>query len=408
MSNSFPQRLRRVMFRLAWVFLVLVILLAGVAVYLDLHLYLRPVPHELDAAIQQQVQAAKLPGAAVAILKGNQVIFAQAYGFANIEEMRAATPDTLYQVASVSKLATATAVMRLYEQGSFQLDDDISQFLPFKVRNPRFPDRPITFRMLLAHTGSIDDGPAYAASYTLGRSEDPTEPLGEFLREYLTPNGRYYNPDKNFTQAEPGTKYAYSNVGFGLLGYLVERISGQPFDDYCTQEVFEPLGMPDTRWFNRDVDKSRMAMPYGYDMLRRTFAPLGYYGYPTYPDGMLKTSVNEFARFVYVFTNAGQAPDGTQFLRPESVQEMLRVQYPNSGEPVGFAWHMDADDHVYNHSGGDPGISSLAAISAEGRWGLIIFANGGGEQGLRSMLGFLALAKNLYPRVLEYVELADN
>ncbi len=395
---------RKLLLSLAWILLALVVVLAGLAVYLDLHLYLRPVPQELDAAIRQQMEAAKLPSVTVELLKGKQVIFAKGYGLANVEEKRAATPDSLYQVASVSKLATATAVMRLYEQGGFQLDDDIDRSLPFPVRNPRFPDVPITFRMLLAHTSSLDDGPAYGASYTLGQSEDPTVPLDEFLREYLTSSGRFYAADKNFTQAKPGTQYVYSNVGYGLLGYLVERISGRPFDEYCRQQVFEPLGMPATRWFNRQVDKSRMAMPYGYDMLRRRFTPLGYYGFATYPDGMLKTSVNEFGRLLFVYINGGQTPEGRQILRPETVQEMLRVQYPHSGKPVGLAWHLDESDQTFSHGGGDPGVSTGVVISPEKRWGFLIFANSGGEEGLRSALGFMALLKNLSPQITKYVE----
>lgn len=397
MVSSWKQCFRRGLLKLTLILLPAGILLIGIAVYLELHLYLRPIPQDFDTAMFQQVEAAKFPGATVLVFKQGKVIFSKGYGFANIEEGRVASPDTLYQVASVSKLVTATAVMQLYEQGFFQLDDDISQYLPFKVRNPLFPNAPITFRMLLAHVGSIGDGPAYWNSYTIGQSEDPSEPLSEFLREYFTPNARHYNSESNFVDAKPGTQAEYSNVGFGLLGYLVEHISGEPFDKYCRQEIFKPLGMASSQWFYRDVDKRRMAMPYGYDALDKTFTPLGYYSFSNYPDGTLKTSTTEFMRFVHLFLNDGKTLNGKPFLRPETVQEMLRVQYPTVSEVPGLGWAVVGNKHM--HGGSDPGIDTVVYISKEEQWGVIMFANSGGTQAWRTELG-LTIRDDLY----EYIE----
>ncbi|WP_299797378.1 serine hydrolase [uncultured Shewanella sp.] len=371
--------------------------MAAIAIYLDLHLYLRPIPQDFDTAMHQQLEAAKFPGATVLVFNQGKVIFSKGYGFANIEEGRAATPDTLYQIASVSKLVTATAVMRLYEQGLLQLDDDINQYLPFAVRNPLFPDAPVTFRMLLAHVGSIGDGPAYWDSYTLGQSEDPIEPLGEFLREYFTPDGRYYNSEGNFVDAKPGTQAKYSNVGFGLLGYLVEQISGLPFEKYCRQEIFLPLDMPSSQWFYRDLDKSRMAMPYGYDAVNKTFTPLGHYSFTNYPDGSLKTSTTEFMRFLFLFLNEGETMSGKLFLRPDTVREMLRAQYPKVSDVPGLAWAIVGDKHM--HGGSDPGVDTVVYISRGEQWGVIMFANSGGMQAWRTELG-LSIRDDLY----EYIE----
>lgn len=368
---------------------LLVLLIVAAALYLDLHLYLRPIPGDLDAAIREQLRAAKLPGAAVAVIRDSRTAVAKGYGYANLEQKRPVTADTIFQIASVSKLVTATALMRLYEQGRFRLDDDINAYLPFSVRNPKYPDAAITLRMLLAHTSGIADGPSYGNTYTLGKSADSPLSLGDYLLGYFAPGGSYHDARRNFTANPPGVVYAYSNVGFALVGYLAERIGEQPFDQLCQEQVFAPLGMESSAWFHRDVDQSRWAMPYQYRIITRSYAPLGAYGFATYPDGALKTSANDFVRFLGPFLNKGQAPDGKPFLKPETIDEMLRVQSPESGAHNGLAWVVRPTNA--QHAGSDPGVSTLAVINRAEQRGLVIFANAGGADtpGMwRSTFGF--------------------
>ncbi|RPI93664.1 MAG: class A beta-lactamase-related serine hydrolase [Chloroflexi bacterium] len=350
-------------------------------IYTDLYLLFRPRPSDLDAAIIQEMQTAKVPGVAMLIIRDGQIELAKGYGLADPETGRAVTPDTLFTIASISKTMTATALMTLYEREEFNLDDDINQYLPFEVRNPNFPDVPITFRMLLTHTSSIQDSNVYNQYYTLEQTPvlpDSPIALGDYLKDYLSSEGKLYNAKDNFLEDTPGTKYEYSNTGFGLVGYLVERISGMPFSEYCRQAVFEPLGMEHTAWYFKDVDTDMMAVPYGYDNLRRQLKRFGFYGYPTYPDGALKTSVNEFARFLAVFINEGKTLEDKVFLQPETVREMLTLHtFPgmSENESVGLAWHFDGND--YNHSGGDPGIGTLAYFNPDTDQGAILFSNGG-------------------------------
>jgi CubicO group peptidase (beta-lactamase class C family) len=397
MTSTIKHKARRIAFKLTLVLLPVSAILIGLGVYLDLHIYFRPIPKDFNAAVLQQIDAAKFPSVTVLAFKKDKIIFSRGYGLANVAEKRAATPDTLYQIASISKLVVATALMRLHEQGLFKLDDDVNQYLPFTVRNPNYADTPITFRMLLAHTGSIGDGPGYWDSYTIDKSEDPSEPLGQFIKAYFSPDGHHYDASENFVDVKPGSQAEYSNVGFGLLGYLVERIAQTPFNEFCAQEIFKPLGMPTTQWFNRDVDKSKAAMPYGYNAFDQSFEPIGYYSFSNYPDGTLKTSTNEFMRFLYLFISEGKTLDGEQFLQPETVKEMLHVQYPQVGGFTGLAWHFVEDK--YEHSGSDPGVSTLVLISPQDQWGFIMFANGGGLQAWRTELG-----KEIRHDLYEYIE----
>lgn len=376
-----------------------ILLLSAVAFYLDLHLYLRPIPPDFDQAIEQEIEAAKFPSMSVLVFKKDKVVFSKQYGLANVEQNRAATDDTLYQIASVSKLVTATAVLQLYEQGHFDLDDDINPYLPFKVINPHFPDAKITFRMLLAHTSSINDGPAFWDSYTIGESEDPTLSLNAFLTDYFTPANPFYDADKNFIQDKPGTRLNYSNMAFGLLGYLVEHISGQPFNEYCKEAIFDPLQMPSTAWLNKEINKQKAAMPYGYNIFSKRYEPIGYYSFNNYPDGALKTSTSEFMRFLHLFISQGQTINGEQFLKPQTINEMLRAQYPDVSSIPALSWAIDGPHHM--HGGSDPGVSTMVMISKEEQWGVIIFANSGGLQAWRTELG-LEIRDSLYDYIKQY------
>ena len=204
--------------------ILIVFLLLGVFFfYTDLHHLLRR-----SNGLVQSIEAAKIPGAAMIVIRDGQIESAEGYGLADVATSREVTPDTLFTIASVSKTVTATALMTLYEQGKFNLDDDINQYLPFEVRNPNYPDTPITFRMLLTHTSSIQDSDVYNQYYTL--QTEPVLPdspiaLGDYMKDYLTSEGKLYNAKDNFLEDAPGTTYTYTNTGFGLVGYLVEQIS---------------------------------------------------------------------------------------------------------------------------------------------------------------------------------------
>jgi CubicO group peptidase (beta-lactamase class C family) len=194
---------------------------------------------ELDGFIEAEMQAQKIPGLAACIVKSGKIVWSKGYGWSNVKRRVAMDPEsTIQNIGSISKTVTATAIMQLREKGKFDLDDDINQYLPFPVRNPSHPDRLISFRSLLTHRSSIADSPAYSSSYACG---DPGIDLATWIKAYLTVDGRYYVKEKNFHPWKPGEKYEYSNVGFGLLGFLVERLSGEPFDVFTKRSIFDPL-----------------------------------------------------------------------------------------------------------------------------------------------------------------------
>ncbi|RLD57136.1 MAG: serine hydrolase, partial [Bacteroidetes bacterium] len=253
---------------------------------------------ELEKYIVSQVIENKIPGIACCVVKENRMIWSGAYGWANIEKGIPMSIDGIMNIASISKTFTATAVMQLWEKEEIRLDTDINLYLPFPVRNPHHPELPITVSQLLTHTSSIVDGDYYDASYSDG---DPLISLEDWVTGYLVPGGQFYNEKQNFSKTAPGFEHEYSNVGFGLLGYLVERISGMPFNEYCRVHIQEPLGMKQSGWFIHEIDSSKHITP--YEFTAQENQPLELYSFPNYPDGLLRTSVRELSYFLLAIMN---------------------------------------------------------------------------------------------------------
>jgi CubicO group peptidase (beta-lactamase class C family) len=334
--------------------------------------------------LESELEELELPGLAAAIVKDGRIVCASASGFANIAEDRPVTPETLFLVASISKTVTATALMQLYEQGKFQLDDDINDYLSFQVRNPWAPEVPITFRQLLTHTSSIRDSSLFNDFLTKGMDSPIT--LAELLQGYLTPDGAYYHEDDNFQSDGPGESYEYTNMNFVLIGYLVEVMSGVPFDKYCRDNIFAPLGMEKTTWRLAEVDKTLLAMPYRKSFFR--FVRYGQYGQANYPDGMLRTSVVELARFLIAYMQGGSFEE-TQILGPETVREMLSSQ-TELDDTQGLAWYTSrfARREVWGHNGSDIGAGAEMWFDPASNEGVILVSNRSwdGEESLVSEL----------------------
>jgi CubicO group peptidase (beta-lactamase class C family) len=343
------------------------------------------VPETCTTDLAPQLRTLDVPGLAAAIVKNGRVVCTAAAGMADIEENRRVTPETLFLIASVSKTITATALMQLYDARKFQLDDDINRYLPFRIRIPASPASPITFRQLLNHTASIKDNTAYincpgtcaygsTLSSLVTRGADSPIPLAHLTREYLIPGGAYYDQAKNFVAARPGTVSDYSNMGIVLAGYLVEVISGMPFDQYCRENIFLPLGMRKTAWRLSEIDRSILAVP--YDKSSSGYVPYGQYGEPDYPDGMLRTSVNELAYFLIAYMQGGRYL-GQRILKSRTVREMLKSQTPLDSSQ-GFAWFSQSINGrtIWGHDGDDNGAGTKMWLDPDRKEGVILMTNG--------------------------------
>ena len=358
---------------------------------------------EIDAFIRDRMDTYNIAGVCACLVKNDRMVWSNSYGFADLERELPMSLDWVQNICSISKTFTTTALMQLWEQGRFRLDDDVSDYLSFPVRNPAHPAIPITFRLLLTHQSSIRDGEWYGRMYQCG---DPEVSLADWIEGYLRPGGRFYDAQENFQVWAPGDRWDYNNVAFGLVGYLVERISGEPFTDYSRTHVFRPLEMNETSWYLADIDVSRHVVPYTYveggEVRSPTWGgrPLGVilegsgstvpqgdghhascpYNHPNFPDGFLRTSVRQLSWFARAYLNGGVL-DGRRILEESTIREMLQAQVAGASRTQGLTWYAGPGirgQEVWGHGGSDPGINTdirlvpgerIAAIAFINTWG---------------------------------------
>ena len=330
-----------------------------------------PIIQQVDLIIQLLMRLSKVPSISACVIKNNTIIWSKGYGLYDIENKKPTTNNTLYNIASISKTVTATAILQLYEKHLFNLDDDINNFLPFPVRHPQYPDIPITFRMLLSHLSGLSEDPEEFYKY-FPPDQCPI-PLYPWIETYLSPQGNNYT-DKIWSDDAPGENFHYANIGFALIGYLVEIISGQSFHQYSKDNIFTPLKMYNTSYLLSLVNRSNLAIPYYFQIYR--YIPYGHYCYIGYPCGSIHTSVTEFSHFIIAHMNQG-VYDGYQLLNATTIQLMHTVQYPNEDYGLGWTiWNNSNNEQFYGHTGGDYGVATSVTVRTSDNTAVIYFTNG--------------------------------
>ena len=289
---------------------------------------------------------AKVPGVSVIVYKDGQKVYEGAFGrrridYANPANNYPMTTDSLFRVASLSKLYTTLGVMQLVDEGAIDLDADASQYLGFNLRHPAYPDTPITVRMIASHTSGVRD----SAGYFL----PPDQPISSLF--YRTSPAYCV-----YTQA-PGSYFTYANLNFGLLGTIIERVSGQRFDEYerthilkdlDTDADFFPAEMPYETWqrlgsiyrgtggYYATADKPRTYQPttdniYGYSLAGYQ---IGSNGTLFGPQGALRISVKGLGNTLEMLMNDGWF-HGKQVVSANSIQEMTKAQWIYNGHNGG-------------------------------------------------------------------------
>jgi len=310
-----------------------------------------------DRLIMFLMKLGHMPSLSTCIIKNNEVVWDMGYGLYDIEHNKDASENTIYAVASISKTVTATALMQLYDQGLFALDDDVNNYLNFSIRNPNYPDAPISFRMLLSHRSSLAEDPWQLHKEYPGDCPIPFYP---FLKEYLTPGGSEYSLEV-WADCRPGEEFHYANMGYAIIGYLVERITGCSFDQYCKDHIFLPLNMSNTSFRFADIDKEHLAVPYIYCFWG--YEPYMHAGDVDYPSGCLRTSVMELSHFLVAHLNGG-VYNGVRILEEETVELMHTAQYPD-GRQYGLGWQIWENrrgEIFIGHGGGNIGVSTVMKI----------------------------------------------
>lgn len=328
---------------------------------------------DLDDLIREQMAAAQIPGLAVGLARDGEVAFARSYGFADLEQRRPVTPDTMFHIASITKTVTATAVMMLVDAGRIELDQRVAPYLDFTIAGEQAAA--ITFRHLLMHTAGISEEVYYQTDFRT-HGADAALTIDQLLRDYLAPGGRYTGTGN--VKTVPGTHWAYSNIGYGLLGYLAGRIAGQDMRVFTRDHIFRPLGMRHTAWTIADTPADLAVTP--YDLVDQAVEPVPPVGFPDWSAGMMRASIRDLTQFVAMAANGGVAGD-VRVLSSAHAAEMLMMQTPEGLSPwlsgQGLAWQQSSLGGVprANHWGGDPGVFTMAYLDPARRKGVVLLSN---------------------------------
>ena len=302
--------------------------------------------NRLDGVLQNAVTQSSVPGVSALIVRNGKIVYYKAFGMADNAANRPLKRDDIFRIASMSKAITSTAVMMLWEEGKFQLDDPISKYIPefknqtvlknFKFQDSTYTTEPvkseITIRHLLTHTsglgyGVIDADERFKAMYHKAGIVDlfTTEPvkIGDNIKKLA----------KLPLHHHPGEKYVYSE-GLDVLGYFIELMSGMPFDEFLRKRLFEPLGMGDTYFYLPDAKAGRLVAiqkPQNGQWVRypNTFYDTDYpiKGAKTFFSGGagLSSTAKDYATFLMMYLNGGEL-GGKRFLSRTTIQTILSNQ----------------------------------------------------------------------------------
>jgi CubicO group peptidase (beta-lactamase class C family) len=294
---------------------------------------------DFEGSINFLMKYGNIPAISTCIVEKNEVIWSDGFGYSDVENSIAATDETVFMIASITKTITGTALLQLFDLGYFELDDDVNFYLPFELRNPNFPEFPITYRMLLSHSSSLIDTDNYwDIDFYLEGPPFDGYPV-PWLENYLTPNGSNYDPLIWSENYGPGEKSSYANINFDIIAYLVEIISDEPFYEYCENNIFEPLDMDKSSFRLTDYDNEEVAIPYFWNPYTKKHETSQNWVFIHYPAGGLFTTVLDLSHFLIAHMNGG-VYNGSRILNEETVEEMHKIQSPGNKNSFyfGLAW----------------------------------------------------------------------
>ena len=326
---------------------------------------------EVKARVVEILNRRPAVGLAVGVVRDGSLEFFHGHGVADVRSNTPITEDTVFRIASITKTFTAIAVMQLWEQGLVDLDAPAGDYLrAYRLIPAKASWRPATVRHLLTHTAGISEQvprsgmlrPDFGESVKLGR---PVPSLAEYYRGGLR------------VDAEPGTRFRYGDHGPSTLGQIVEDVSGQPFDRYLREHIFEPLGMADTTLVRSEVVQSRRAT--GYKLRSRGVRAVPERAWVTAGATNAYSTPADMARYIAALLGGGANEHGS-VLKPATLATMFAAQYQTDPRlpGIGLAFFRgNAGGHpVVEHQGILPGFDSQIFLAPDDGIGVMAFTNG--------------------------------
>jgi len=327
---------------------------------------------EIKAEIEKTMLEGKIPSISAALISGEQIIWAAAYGYSNLWAKTPAVPETVYLIGSTFKTMSMYALLQLMEKGHFMLDDRVNDYLEdFKIQGED-PANPVTFRHLLTHTSGLpgDFGP----HPVWGETVPPP------LREYLSKSLKLSVPTQ--------TKVIYSNMAYTLIAYLVEKFSGVPYKKYIKDNIFKPLEMEDTEFMPRPDMEERLAIPYVVHAKTGEHIPTVRTKANVWPAGIVYGTVLNQANWLITNLNRGVFK-GHRFILEATFQQVMAKQYDqftakisdgwlNETTGFGLTWWISKynGDTLFAHSGSVNGYTAFMVGNLEKKTGFACLTNG--------------------------------
>jgi CubicO group peptidase (beta-lactamase class C family) len=337
-----------------------------------------PARQYLTAVIRQEMARHGVQGLSIALVDDQRVVWAEGFGQADVANKVPATADTIYRIGSISKTFTATAIMRLAERGKVDLDRPVTAYVPeFSIRNRFAGSRPMTLRALLAHHSGLP------SDVLRGMWVDRPVSLAQHVAALR---------DESLA-SPPQTLYKYSNIGFSLLGRVIENVEHEEFSRVMQQTLLVPLGMSGSSFQLTPEIERRYARGYrhGQEAARLSLRDT--------PAGGMLSSVNDMSRWLR-FIFAGGSAQGTQIIRPETLQAMFTPQFDgltlDFGHKTGIAWMLSGlsvagGQPVVWHNGGYPPYQAHLSLLPEQKLGVVILTNSNEAGQFITQLGTKAL-----------------
>ncbi|MBV8638391.1 MAG: serine hydrolase [Candidatus Eremiobacteraeota bacterium] len=290
----------------------------------------------MDGLVPYAIRRADIPGAVVTIVKDGKIIFARGYGFSDVEKRTLVDPaNTLFRPGSTSKLFTWTAVMQQVQAGKINLDADVNQYLDFKI--PDKFGKPITMRNLMTHSAGFEE----VIQDLLVDKPSQMMSLGDYLKKHI--------PDRIYP---PGQVIAYSNYGASLAGYIVQRVSGEPYNEYIQKHIFTPLAMNHSTFEQPLPANLAPLLAKGYTAGEDK--PHGFEYVVPAPAGAATSSGIDMSHFMLAYLQGGSY-NGAKILDPATIQEMWTLQLAPApgmnGFGLGFYQESRNGVEIYSHAG---------------------------------------------------------
>ena len=316
----------------------------------------------LDGIMLANLRDKHVAGATVAVVKDGQLFYAKGYGYSDVDKRSQVDPErTLFRIGSTSKLFTWTAVMQLVEQGKLDLDTDVNRYIDFKI--PATYAQPITLRHIMTHTpGFEEDG-----RDLITKDSSTLVPLGTWLATHIPGRVR-----------PPGTFASYSNYATALAGYVVQRVSGVPFDDYIERNILVPLGMTHTTTRQPLPAMLRADMSDGYNWEGGHYAPEKYEYVLPAPAGSMAASATDMAKFMIAHLQKGEL-NGKRILAESTATRMHARAFAHDarlpGYALGFYEKSSHDLRIIGHGGDTQYFHTDLALMPSEKLGVFVSYN---------------------------------